>query len=73
MLPARPGFASSDTRYLAFTITARPSMPPKKKEKGKERARDDDVVEIDKEEQAHNAALSFNGMSCTFRERRDRT
>lgn len=37
-------------------------MPPKKKDKGKERARDDDVVEVDKEEQANNEALSFNGI-----------
>ncbi|KAK9896840.1 DNA-binding protein [Cystobasidium minutum MCA 4210] len=35
-------------------------MPPKKKDKGKERARDDDIVEVDKEEQAHNDTLSFN-------------
>lgn len=38
-------------------------MPLKKKDKGKERARDDDVVEVDKEEQAINETLSFNGMS----------
>jgi hypothetical protein len=38
-------------------------MPPQKKDKGKERARDEDIVEVEKEEQTHNEALSFNGMS----------
>jgi hypothetical protein len=36
-------------------------MPPKKKDKGKERARDDEIVEIDKDEQLQNESLSFNG------------
>lgn len=47
-------------------VQLKPDMPPKKKDKGKERAKDDDIVEVDKEEQANNEALSFNGSLSNF-------
>lgn len=50
-----------DRCFAHVQLRIKNDMPPKKKDKGKERARDDDIVEVDKEEQSNNETLTFNG------------